>query len=120
MVRSHSSAHRRIRGLTLVDYFGKTMIANLPAEYRVGVIKVAVPGAKIDLRQGSIPILLSHAEEWKKNIANEYGGSPYDYLVELARKAQKMVSSEVYCFTKGSRTPTIRSGPRRSRRFMTI
>lgn len=81
---------KRIRGLTLVDYFGKTMIANLPEEYRVGVIKVAVPGAKIEMfDKDRYQEYLSTAEDWKKNIANEYGGSPYHYLVDLAKAAQK-------------------------------
>ncbi len=81
---------RRIRGLTLVDYFGKTMIANLPQGYRVGVIKVAVPGAKIELfDKDTYKEYLSTAEDWKKNMANEYGGSPYHYLIELAQLAQK-------------------------------
>lgn len=80
----------RIRGLTLVDYFGKTMVANLPNEYRVGVIKVAVPGAKIELfDKDKCEEYLSTAEDWKKNIAKEYGGSPYNYLVELAKTAQQ-------------------------------
>ena len=32
-----------------VDWFGRTMVANLPDEYRVGVINVSVAGAKIEL-----------------------------------------------------------------------
>lgn len=81
---------RRIRGLTLVDYFGKTMVANLPEDYRVGVIKVAVPGAKIELfDKDKCQEYLLTAEDWKKNMANEYGGSPYEYLVELGKLAQK-------------------------------
>ena len=81
---------RRIRGLTLVDYFGKTMVANLPDGYRVGVIKVAVPGAKIEMfDKDKCEDYLATAEDWKKNIAKEYGGSPYHYLVELAKTAQK-------------------------------
>ncbi len=81
---------RRIRGLTLVDYFGKTMIANLPEDYRVGVIKVAVPGAKIELfDKDKFQEYLLTAEDWKKNIVNEYHGNPYQYLVDLAKTAQK-------------------------------
>jgi hypothetical protein len=37
------------RGICLVDYFGRTMVANLPENIRVGVIKVSVPGCKIEL-----------------------------------------------------------------------
>ena len=81
---------KRIRGLTLVDYFGKTMITNMPEEYRIGVIKVAVPGAKIEMfDKDQYQQYLSSAEDWKKNIAREYNGSPYHYLVELAQIAKK-------------------------------
>src|SRR5688572_13574820 len=40
---------RRTRGLSLVDYFGGTMVANLPKNIRVGVVKVGVSGTKIEL-----------------------------------------------------------------------
>ena len=33
----------------MVDYFGRTLVAKLPEDVRVGVIKVAVPGCKIEL-----------------------------------------------------------------------
>src|SRR5665647_2315057 len=33
-------------GLTPVDYFGRTMVANLPENIKVGVINVAVGGCK--------------------------------------------------------------------------
>src|SRR3954465_11755474 len=36
-------------GLTPPDYFGRTLIANLPKDVRVGVINVAVGGWKIKL-----------------------------------------------------------------------
>lgn len=36
-------------GLTPVDYFGRTMVANLPKDVRIGVINVAVGGCKIEL-----------------------------------------------------------------------
>ena len=38
---------RRVRGLSLVDYFGRTMVANLPEKIRVGVVKVGIAGTKI-------------------------------------------------------------------------
>jgi hypothetical protein len=37
------------RGICMVDYFGRTMVAGLPENIRVGVVKVAVPGCKIEL-----------------------------------------------------------------------
>jgi Carbohydrate esterase, sialic acid-specific acetylesterase len=36
-------------GLCPADYFGRTMIANLPKNIRVGVVVVAVAGCKIEL-----------------------------------------------------------------------
>ena len=34
-------------GLTPADYFGRTLVANLPEDVRVGVINVAIGGCKI-------------------------------------------------------------------------
>ena len=36
-------------GLTPADYFGRTMVANLPANIRIGVINVSIGGCKIEL-----------------------------------------------------------------------
>ncbi len=36
-------------GICMVDYFGRTMVANLPEKIRGGGIKVSVPGCKIEL-----------------------------------------------------------------------
>lgn len=77
-------------GLTPSDYFGKTLIANLPKKIRIGIINVSVAGAKIEIfEKDSYQSYLVTAPNWMKNIANEYGGNPYARLVELARLAQK-------------------------------
>lgn len=81
---------RRTRGISLVDAFGKTMIANMPANIRVGVVKVGVAGTKIELwDQDSFRGYLATADAWKGKIANEYNENPYAYLVELAKIAQQ-------------------------------
>jgi hypothetical protein len=81
---------RRTRGISLVDSFGRTMVANLPANIRVGVVKVGVSGTKIELwDKDQFKTYLATADAWKVNIAKEYGGDPYAYLVELAKIAQK-------------------------------
>jgi metallo-beta-lactamase class B len=81
---------RRTRGISLVDYFGRTMVAYLPKDIRVGVVKVGVSGTKIELwSKDSYREYLATADSWKVNIANEYGGNPYAYLVELAKIARK-------------------------------
>lgn len=36
-------------GLTPMDYFGRTMVANLPEKVKVGILNVAVGGCKIEL-----------------------------------------------------------------------
>jgi hypothetical protein len=84
---------RRTRGISLVDYFGRTMVANLPEKYRVGVVKVGVSGTKIELwDKGAFRdyfAALPPADAWKIRIANEYDGNPYEYLLKLARIAQQ-------------------------------
>ncbi|PWT91891.1 MAG: sialate O-acetylesterase [Blastocatellia bacterium] len=81
---------RRTKGISLVDYFGRTMVANLPPRIRVGVVKVGVSGTKIELwDKQSYRGYLATADAWKLNIANEYDGNPYAYLVELAKIAQR-------------------------------
>jgi len=77
-------------GLTPADYFGRTMIANLPGNIRVGVINVAVAGCKIELfDKEHYQSYDSTAPAWMKNIIKEYDGNPYERLVELAKLAQK-------------------------------
>lgn len=73
-----------------VDFFGRTMVAQLPPEYRVGVINVSVAGAKIELWQKDVYTnYLSSAASWMKNICKQYDGNPYQRLVDMARIAQK-------------------------------
>lgn len=73
-----------------VDWFGRTMIANLPKKYRVGVINVSVAGAKIELwGKDSYKSYLDTAETWMQNICKQYNGNPYQRLVDMARIAQK-------------------------------
>ena len=81
---------RRVKGIGLVDYFGRTMVANLPEKIRVGVVKVGIAGTKIEVwDKDSYKAYLAESPAWKVAIANEYGGNPYGYLVDLAKIAQK-------------------------------
>jgi hypothetical protein len=77
-------------GLSLVDYFGRNMVANLPSNVRVGVIIVAVEGCSIELfDKYNYRSSLDGAADWLKNIVNnDYGGNPYQYLINLARLAK--------------------------------
>ena len=72
-------------GLGPTDYFGRTMVQNLPATIKVGVIVVAVPGCDI---------LLFDKKGYKgydtyNTVPAKYNGSAYAWLMELAKLAQK-------------------------------
>lgn len=77
-------------GLCPADYFGRTMVANLPKNIRVGVVVVAVAGCKIELfDKDNYQAYDSTAPSWMKNIIKQYDGDPYQYLVDIAKLAQK-------------------------------
>jgi len=77
-------------GLTPTDYFGRTLVANLPKKVRVGVINVAVGGCKIELfDKDNYQSYAATAPVWMANFIKEYGGNPYQRLVAMAKLAQK-------------------------------
>lgn len=77
-------------GLGPADYFGRTMVENMPSNVTIGLVHVAVAGCKIELfDKASYQSYLAGSESWLRNIANEYGGNPYGRLVELAQQAQQ-------------------------------
>jgi enterochelin esterase-like enzyme/lysophospholipase L1-like esterase len=77
-------------GLTPADWFGRTLVASLPENIKVGVIHVAIGG--IDIRgflPDSIQSYVKRAPSWMKGMLEAYSNNPYERLVTLARKAQK-------------------------------
>lgn len=77
-------------GLTPADYFGRTLLENLPKDVTVGVINVAVGGCKIVLfDKDNYKGYADTAPVWMKPMIKEYDGSPYDRLVEMVKLAQK-------------------------------
>jgi hypothetical protein len=77
-------------GLTPADYFGRTMVENLPKGSRVGIINVSVAGCKIELfDKDNFQVYASKAPVWMTSIIKEYNGNPYAQLIELAKLAQK-------------------------------
>jgi hypothetical protein len=77
-------------GLTPADYFGRTLVAHLPAKIKIGIINVSVAGSKIEIfDKDNYQSYVATAPDWMKNIVTEYKGNPYARLVELARLAQK-------------------------------
>lgn len=82
---------RENTGLTPIDYFGRTMVSNLPDEVTVGVIPVAVGGCKIEhLDKNYDPAQLAQEADWFRNFMSSYDNKPYDRLLECARKASEV------------------------------
>lgn len=79
--------------LSPADYFGKTLVEYLPSDIKIGLVHVAVAGSKIEIfdKQEYKAYLDSSAAErpWMIRMADEYGGNPYQRLVDMARIAQK-------------------------------
>lgn len=66
------------------------MITRLPEQVKVGVINVAVGGAKIELfNKDTYQSYSATAPQWMTGMINQYDGNPYGRLVELAKMAQK-------------------------------
>jgi len=77
-------------GLCPVDFFGRTLVSNLPPNIKVGVVNVAVAGCKIELFQkDNFKDYASTAASWMQNIIKTYDGNPYQHLVDMAKLAQK-------------------------------
>lgn len=77
-------------GLTPADYFGRTLVANLPKDVRIGIINVSVGGCKIELfDKDNYQSYVTTAPKWMIGMINAYDGNPYARLVELAKIAQK-------------------------------
>jgi alpha-L-fucosidase 2 len=77
-------------GLCPADYFGRTMVENLPENIKVGVINVSVAGCKIEAFDPvNCGAYIASAADWLQNIAAQYGNNPYNRLVELAKIAQE-------------------------------
>ena len=78
-------------GLSPADYFGRTMVENLPKEVKVGVINVAIGGSDIRLFDKHIyqNYTDTYPESWFQDKIKGYGGNPYERLMSLAKEAQK-------------------------------
>ena len=78
-------------GLTPADWFGRTLVASLPDNIKVGVIHVAVGGIKIEgfMKDKMGNYFKNEAPGWMKGILEAYDNNPYERLVSLAKKAQQ-------------------------------
>ncbi len=77
-------------GFGPVDYFGRTMVQNLPENVRVAIVMVAIGGCKIELfDKDNYETYVATAPGWMTGMIGAYGGNPYGRLVELAKTAQQ-------------------------------
>ena len=75
------------------DYFGRTMVAALPANAKVGVIAAAMSGCPIEIFDKDLckQQMADNADAyWAKLAKNHYGSNPYKRLVDMAKKAQEV------------------------------
>ena len=72
-----------------VDYFGRTLVKNLPEKIKVGVVVVAIAGCDIQLFEKE-NYKSYRAESYMQSTIQSYGGNPYGRLVEMGKEAQKV------------------------------
>jgi len=79
-------------GLGPADYFGRTMVDNLPSNIKIGVVHVAIGGCDIDLfdKDNYQNYIANEAPDWMLGTIATYGNNPYKHLIDLAKKAQKV------------------------------
>lgn len=79
--------------LSIADHFGRNVLALKQAEnpdVKVGILVVAVAGSSIkgfdkDTYEG----YYANEADWMKNIVKQYGGNPYQRIIDMAKLAQK-------------------------------
>ncbi len=72
-------------GLGPSDYFGRTMVENLPSNIKVGVVVVGIPGCDIALFYKSG----YEGYDTYNYVPKKYGGSAYAWLLDLAKMAKR-------------------------------
>lgn len=82
---------REWTGLTPADYFGRTLVEQLPDSISIGVVHVAVGGASINLYdEDKCAAEIEKAADWFKNFCKAYDNNPYRRLIDMAKEAQKV------------------------------
>ena len=74
------------------DYFGRTMVAAMPTNVKIGVVAVAMGGSPIEMfdKDKYEQKLKDNPTEWWAQISkNYYGSNPYGRLIDMAKKAQE-------------------------------
>ena len=102
----------RGNGICMIDYFGRTMVSNLPPNIRIGVIKVSIPGCKIELFQKDIYTnYVATVQPWMINYIKGYDNNPYQYLVDMGKLAQKDGVIKGFLLHQGESNPNDHEWP---------
>jgi len=77
--------------LSVSDYFGRTMVENLPENITVGIINVAIGGCDIRIFDKDIhqDYDSTYKQKWFQDKVDDYERNPYARLIELAKIAQQ-------------------------------
>ncbi len=77
-------------GIGPADYFGRTLVSNLPPTIKVGIVNVSIGGCKIELfEKDTFQTYAATAPNWMTNTIATYSGNPYQHLVAMAKRAQQ-------------------------------
>jgi len=74
------------------DFFGRKMVRELPENIKIAVANVAVGDQSIKLfdKDQVEAYVASRNNDWSVQYINQYGGNPYERLVELGEKAKEI------------------------------
>ena len=79
--------------LSIADHFGRNVLALKQSEnpdVKVGILVVAVAGSSIKgFDKDTYKDYYAGEASWMQNIANQYGGNPYQRIIDMAKLAQK-------------------------------
>lgn len=79
---------RPYSGLTPADYFGRTMVENTPDSIKIGVVHVAVGGARIEhLFKEYDPKTVVNEPDWFRGLMSSYDNIPYVRVLDCALRA---------------------------------
>lgn len=77
----------------IADFFGRKIIQELPASIKVGVANISIGGQSIDLfdkaTSASYITKARNAKEWWIQYLDEYGGNPYNRIIEMGEVAKR-------------------------------
>ena len=82
---------REYSSISILDFFGRSLVSNLPENIKIGVINVAMDGSIDIFDEDKVEKYLntSASENIKFIASTAYDNHPYKVLIDAAKKAQK-------------------------------